>query len=117
MKVASSATTLFGQDLAGAEESLAAQIEILEFVANAFQGRDGFEDFDGFGGDFRAGPVAAHYGDAKNVVAAQRLMEIVSKILFETLELRKKPRIIRYTNSAARNQLPFQRTGSNAFIR
>ena len=61
---------ILGQDLAGAEESLAAEIEILEFVANAFQGRDGLEDLDGFGGDFRAGPVAAHHGDTKNVVAA-----------------------------------------------
>ena len=50
--------------------ALAAQVEVLQFVANAFQGRDGLEDLDCLGGDFRAGTVAAHYCDAKNIVSS-----------------------------------------------
>ena len=35
-----------GQDLAGAEIAIAAEVEVLQFVANAFQGGDGLEDLD-----------------------------------------------------------------------
>ena len=70
MKRGQFADDILGQDFARAEIALAAEVEVLEFVADAFQGGDGLEDLDGFGGDFGAGPVAAHHGDAKNVVAA-----------------------------------------------
>ena len=58
------------QDLAGAKITLAAQVEVLQLVADVFQRGDRLEDLDGFGGDFRTGAVAADHGDAQNVVAA-----------------------------------------------
>ena len=58
------------QDLAGPQIALAAEIEVLQLVADAFQLGDGLEDLDAFGRHFRAGAVAADDGDAENVVAA-----------------------------------------------
>jgi hypothetical protein len=60
---------VLGQDFTGAEVTLAAEVEILEFILDAFQGRNGFEDLDGFGGDFGSGSIAAHDGDTEGLVA------------------------------------------------
>ena len=58
------------QDLAGLQVALAAEVEVLQFVADAFQCGHGLEDLDAFGRHFRTGAVAADDGDPENVVAA-----------------------------------------------
>ena len=58
------------QYLAGAQVALAAEIEVLQFVADAFQLGDRLEDLHAFGRHFRPGAIAADDGDPENVVAA-----------------------------------------------
>ena len=52
-----------GQRFAGFEVAVAAPIEVRELELEVFQLGDGLQDFDAFGGDFRAGAVAADDGD------------------------------------------------------
>ena len=59
-----------GQDLAGPQVALAAEVEVLQLVADAFQLGHGLEDLHAFGRHFRAGAVAADDGDPEDVVAA-----------------------------------------------
>ena len=51
----------FGDDLAGGEVAVAAVVEVDSVEVDVFQGGDGLEDFEGFGGDFGAGSVAGDH--------------------------------------------------------
>ncbi len=52
-----------GQDFAGAQIPVAAEIEVDCFVLKTVELGDGLEDLHAFGGYFRAGAVAADDGD------------------------------------------------------
>ena len=65
---------VFGKDFARAEIAFAAEIEILELIADALQGGNGLEDLNGLGGDFRPVAIAAYHRDAKNVIAAHDVL-------------------------------------------
>ena len=54
------------QDFAGPQIALAAEIEVLQFELDAFQGGDRLEDLHAFGRHFRPGAVAADHGHAEN---------------------------------------------------
>ena len=57
------------QDFAGLQVAVAAEVEVVQFVADAFQLGHGLEDLHAFGRHFRPGAVAADHGNLEDVVA------------------------------------------------
>ena len=56
-----SSSNASGQDFAGPQVALAAEIEALQLARDAFQGGDSFQDFHAFGRHFRPRAVAADH--------------------------------------------------------
>ena len=57
----------FGQDIAGFEVTVAAEIKIFRFVRKAFRLADRVQDLDCFGRHFRSGSISADDGNFHRV--------------------------------------------------
>ncbi len=66
-----------GQDFAGPQVALAAEIEVLQLVGDAFRGGNGLEDLHALGGHFRSRAIAPDYRHAQNAATHVRSCSLV----------------------------------------